>query len=110
VTLKRYLILVGALLGLSSIAVGFEIGATAMRILVTLLMLITVNADGRSRRVIIYPLVSDRREFTFTAYGPSVYAGYEIVATVVVADQMDRLYGIHCRATKRWDHCHLLPV
>jgi hypothetical protein len=22
---------------------------------------------------------------------------------------MDRLYGIHCRATKRWDHCHLLP-
>jgi hypothetical protein len=46
----------------------------AVRLRVALLILVTVNADARSRWVIIYPLTSDHRQFTFTAYGGALIA------------------------------------
>ena len=78
------------------------------RVALMVLLLVTVGAVAQSRRVEIYPLTSDYHEFTFRRSGTS-YTGAEIRAVVVLADQMDKLYSVHCTMMKRWNHCQSLP-
>lgn len=78
-----------------------------MKLLSVVLVLSVMSVAGETRRVVIYPLTHEYHEFTFWRSGIS-YTGGDYRAIVVVADQMDKLYSIHCDMMKRWDHCHSL--
>jgi len=74
-------------------------------LLMSVFILITSSTVAQTRRVVIYPLTHNCRDFTFSV-GANSHIGTRCLAIVVPADEMDKLYAIHCDATKRWDHCH----